>query len=138
MKYFIIDRVAPTVDGILGRMGRWYVLEEEDQGNQRNISAIPEGAYVCERVQSPSFGDTFTVLDVPGRSLIRFHPLNTEEDTEGCIGLGTDVGFLFRKDEDTGEPTRKLAVLNSRAAHKEFMNSLIRIDRFILIIRSYR
>jgi hypothetical protein len=46
MNYFIIDRMVPTVDGTIGRMGRWFSFEEEDQGNQRSISSNLAGAYV--------------------------------------------------------------------------------------------
>lgn len=134
MRYFIMNRCAATIDGTIGRMGSWFTFEEEDQENRRNVSSIPPGAYVCKRVQSPTFGDTFEVTGVPGRSGILFHALNTEEDTRGCIGLGTEVGFMYRDDEDTGERTRKLAVMNSRVALSSFKAELAGVDEFILVI----
>ena len=48
-------------------------LEEAWVRNTPNISCIPPGMYTCRRVDSPKFGDTFEVADVPGRSHILFH-----------------------------------------------------------------
>lgn len=130
-----IHRFAETQDGTLGRMGRWCILEEENQGNKPNISAIPTGQYLCKRVWSPRFQmETFQVMDVPGRTHILFHPLNTEEDTEGCIGHGTNFAAMMRKDEDTGHYVPKLAIVESKKAFKEFMHELADVDEFTLII----
>ena len=101
MRSLTLTRFAKTRDGILGRLGPWVTLEEEDRGNQRNISAIPPGAYVCRRSRYHAGGyDTYEVTDVPGRSRILFHIGNTEEDTAGCILLGERLGVLPLADED--------------------------------------
>lgn len=123
--------------GTLGRFEQWRTLEEEDQNNQRNISSIPVGTYVCKRVNSPRFGNTFEVTGVPGRSHILFHPLNTEEDTEGCIGIGTHFGVLKVLDEDTGHIKHKLAILRSRDAFSEFLQFFEGCDEWLLVVRDY-
>ena len=48
-------------------------LENPWRDNTPNISCIPIGTYLCKRVDSPKFGDTFEVSDVSGRTHILFH-----------------------------------------------------------------
>ncbi len=131
---FVGVKDNPNKAGTFGRMGPWVTVEEEWQGNRPNISCIPADTYRCRRVQSPKFGDTFEVMDVPGRTHILFHALNTEEGTQGCIGVCTGMGVLEVKDEDTGVRVHKLAGTSSKSAMREFMDSLEGIDEFILLI----
>lgn len=86
-------------------------LEDRWRNNLPNLSCIPKGRYVLKRVDSPHFGDTFEVMNVPGRSKILIHAGNTIEDTEGCILLGSSFGRLLES----------LAVIKSREAFKAFM-----------------
>ena len=78
--------------GVLALMPTPFALtlERPWKDNQSSVSAIPAGTYTCKRVQSPRFGDTFQVLNVPGRSHILFHKGNTIADTEGCILIGEE------------------------------------------------
>lgn len=94
--------------------------------NQQNISCIPAGTYICKRVISPKFGETFEVTYVPGRSHILFHKGNLAEDTHGCIIVGEYFDPLY------GEH----AVLSSGKAFKEFFAILDGIDEFTLVISS--
>ncbi|MBU1002388.1 MAG: hypothetical protein KKE73_07675 [Proteobacteria bacterium] len=103
-------------------------LEPPDRLNQQNVSSIPAQQYLCSRVDSPRFGDTFQVIDVPGRTQVLFHSGNTVEDTHGCILLGTSYGAI-PKNEKT-----ERAVLNSKAAFKLFMDGLSGLDVFHLTI----
>jgi len=70
-------------------------IELPDNGNQRNTSCIPEGAYVVQKHNSPTKGECFHVLDVPGRTDILIHVGNYAAghriDTMGCILPG--AGF---------------------------------------------
>ena len=74
-------------------------IELPDNGNQRNTSCIPEGTYVVLKHVSPTKGECFKVLDVPGRSDILIHIGNYASDTGrtdtlGCILPGryfTDI-----------------------------------------------
>ena len=119
-------------------MGPFYTAEEEDLDNQANISAIPAGSYVCKRARYERGGyDTFEVTGVPGRSKILFHVINTEEETEGCIGIGMSFGVLEVLDEDTGKKTWKTAILRSRDAFDRFMEHFDGTFEFILHIVDY-
>ncbi len=135
---FHLKRWAKTPDGTLGRLDTvWglHTMEEEDQGNRQNVSRIPAGRYTCARrwyIRGRYW--TFEIMNVPDRTDILFHRGNTEEDTEGCVLLGSEVGVMKVTDEDSGEPKHKLAVRNSRKAFDRFMNSLREVDSFELLI----
>ena len=60
--------------GVLIYLGRpkFVTLELPWKGNQRRVSCIPEGRYWVGRVNSPRFGWTYEVKDVPGRDAILF------------------------------------------------------------------
>lgn len=117
---------AAATFGVLIHRGTPFALTLENpwRQNERNVSCIPAGEYQCRRTQSPRFGETFTVLEVPGRSHILFHKGNVAEDTEGCILVGEQFGVL------NGEP----AVLASGAGYDEFMAKLAGVDRFWLTV----
>lgn len=135
MDYARLLRAHGTQDGVFGCMGPWTTVEEEDLQNKRNVSCIPVGAYVCRRTFYNRGGyETFEVTDVPDRSDILFHILNTEEDTEGCIGVTSRLGILKVNDEDGRGKVHKLAGLASRKAFKAFMEKWKGVDEFILIV----
>lgn len=129
----LLTRVAEHAGATLGvltfdGMPRLVTLEEGWRGNQRQVSCIPEGKYTISRHQSPKFGETFIVNDVPNRSHILFHAGNTDEDTLGCILVGCEYG----------EIKKKPAVLRSKAAFLLFMNLLSGLDRISLqIVKAY-
>lgn len=106
---------------------RWScrTLELPWRDNQPQISCIPKGTYTCRRILSPTFGETYQVCDVPGRSGILFHAGNTAKDTHGCILLG--AGY-----EITGD---YYYIESSRAAMKSFRQMLSGIDEFQLEIK---
>ena len=89
-------------------------LEPPDRGNLVDASCIPVGEYCCNRVDSPTFGRTYEVGDVPGRSHILFHQGNVVGDTHGCILFGRNFGLL---DGSRG-------VMQSRSAFREFLDRL--------------
>lgn len=70
-------------------------LERPWEDNAPMLSCIPAGHYVCQRVKSPKFGDTFEVVNVPNRSHILFHKGNTVEDTAGCILVAEEFSGTF-------------------------------------------
>lgn len=58
--------------------------------NQKNISCIPTGEYLCKWTYSLKFPfGSYEVMNVKGRSGIRFHTGNFWSDIEGCILLGS-------------------------------------------------
>lgn len=103
-------------------------LEPPDRLNAHNVSSIPAQQYLCSRVNSPKFGDTFQVDEVPGRAQVLFHRGNTVEDTHGCILLGTTFGTVAKD----GKTER--GVQNSVVAVKQFMDNLGGLDSFHLTI----
>lgn len=115
--------------------GEFFTMEEEPQGNKPRISCIPAGTYICKRARYNKTGlETFEVTGVPGRSQIKIHPANTEEDVEGCIAPGMSLAVLDVRDEDIGVRGPKLAVAQSKLAHALFMSSLKGVDEFPLEI----
>ena len=86
----------------------FYSVERPWLDNQVSVSCIPTGEYELGWRESPRFGQTWHVQDVPGRTYILIHVANFAKDVEGCIGLGTDL---------MGDT---VAVSNSRVAVKKF------------------
>jgi len=128
-KTLILKRVSTDSNGTCGVLlddqGPFALtMENPWLENVKNISCIPALSYICKRVQSPKFGDTFEVMGVEGRSHILFHKGNTEEDTQGCILIAEQFGYL----------NGKVAVLSSKAGFNEFMFKMTGIDAFLLII----
>ncbi len=129
MKVLYLHRLPKHEDGVFGVLSYEsrpfaVTLEPEDKNNQRNISCIPSGRYLCKRVESPKFGNTFQVTGVYNRSGILFHAGNTEEDSKGCILVGEEFGELYRK----------TAILKSRKGLAEFLKLLNGDDEFWLSI----
>lgn len=131
MKKMSLIRVAGNEEGTFG------VLIDEDQpfcltlerkwlNNMKSMSCIPDGEYLCRRVQTPKHGNTFEITGVPDRSAILFHKGNIMEHSEGCVILGEEF-----------EPLEgHQAVLASGTAFGEFMQRLEGIDEFMVSIRS--
>jgi hypothetical protein len=101
-----------------------FTLELADRLNAPRRSCIPAQQYWCHRTMSAKFGETFEVMDVPGRTAILFHRGNVVTDTLGCILLGMSVGNL-------GE---KRAVKSSGVAFDAFMEKLDGYPAFHLTI----
>jgi len=125
-----IKRIAHTDEGTFGVLIDTYgtpfalTIERPWLNNRSGESCIPTGTYTCRRVQSPHFGDTFEVMDVPGRSHILFHKGNLMEDSHGCIIVGEQFGRL----------DGKAAVLSSKAGYNEFKSMTSSVDSFPLEI----
>ncbi len=126
-----LRRVSNTPDGTFGvlldeeHIPICVTLENPWQENQPYISCIPTGLYRCKPIDSPRFGKTWEVVEVPGRTHILFHWGNKEADTQGCILLGTYFGEL------NGVP----AILNSRSVFDAFIARLERYAEFYLDIK---
>lgn len=69
-------------------------LEKAWKENQRRISCIPEGKYLCKPHVSPKFGKCFWLQDVPCRSEILIHAGNYQTDSLGCLLVGLDFADL--------------------------------------------
>lgn len=135
MRKHTLVRDEKGPDGVFGTFEKWQTVEEEWLGNRQKVSCIPAGTYRCKRTWYKGGGyECFEVMMVPGRSRILFHVANSEEDIEGCIGIGARRGHLERKDEDTGKLVKKRAVLASKTAFAEFMEFFKDVDEWTLEI----
>ncbi len=103
-------------------------LELPWKNNQRSISCIPEGTYICEPYSSSKYTNVYEIKDVEGRSKILIHVGNTTDDIEGCICTGTYFG------SHKGKP----AVLDSRKAFNVFRDYVGALDRFVLTIKDVK
>lgn len=135
-------RSENTDDGVFGVLrgvphleAPLYTVEEEWRNNQRRVSCIPAGKYRLVRTVYHRHGyETFEVTNVPGRTRILIHPANTEEDVEGCIGLGLRKGTMSRLDEEKKIMRVKGAVLESKKAFALFMAAMTGINETELLV----
>lgn len=100
-------------------------LERPDAMNRVNVSNIPDSQYLCERVISPQFGETFEIMNVPERTHVLWHKGNFVEGSRGCVIIAQHFGKLY------GDR----AVLNSGKTFKKFMAGFKGIDQFSLTIK---
>jgi hypothetical protein len=101
-------------------------LERPWVNNTPQKSCIPVGVYECQRINSPKFGNTFTVTNVPNRSHILFHAGNIAADSLGCILIGH--GFDAVKGTE--------GVVSSAKEFQEFLKLQLGTDRFTLTVRN--
>lgn len=81
-----------------------FTIELPWMDNQRNVSCIPNGSYLCRWYFSSSFGQhLYKVCDVPDRSGVAIHSGNVAGDKNkgyrshslGCPLLGKRRGILW-------------------------------------------
>tara|TARA_R110000764_G_scaffold136708_1_gene224616 strand:- start:107 stop:517 length:411 start_codon:yes stop_codon:yes gene_type:complete len=102
-------------------------LERADNNNQRNISCIPQGEYLCVLEYSNRFDcDLWEIKGVPNRSECKFHSANYWHDLNGCIALGTKYLDI---DNDGFRD-----VLNSKNTMKKFHEVLEGLTEIQLIV----
>jgi hypothetical protein len=117
-------RQSSTDQGTFGllttdRGDRYHTGELPWRYNQRGVSCIPPGKYLCRLEHSPKRGEVYYVTNVKDRSNIQIHrgnwcgdkTLGYKSDVLGCILLGTDSGVL----------AGQRAVLHSGVALEMFM-----------------
>lgn len=117
MRIFNLIRITEINDGTFGvllddKVPFALTIERRWLNNEKGISCIPVGSYICLRVTSPKFGNTFEVMAVPGRSEILFHQGNVDDDSHGCIIIGEQFEFLGSK----------VAVISSAKGFSEFLD----------------
>ena len=122
-----LERWAYSQDGVFGtlRVGdiKLITVERPWLDNLPYKSAIPVGTYPLKLGMYHKGGYKAYELVMPKdspRGLIKIHRANTMDQLLGCIGVGTDRGFLAPKQ---GLP-RRWAVLNSRKALTMFMDEM--------------
>lgn len=100
-------------------------LERLWLGNQKNISCFPGGDYVCKRIDSPKFGNTFEVTNIPDRTACLFHKGNLDDDSHGCVILGEQYETVLGS----------YGVVSSGKAFEEFLDRTKDVDEFLLHVR---
>jgi len=125
-----------AVIGTLSVLGQdnpvWHTLELPDKDNQRNISCIEAGTYLVKPYSSKKYKDVWEVQNVKGRSNILIHIGNFTNDTEGCILIGTDAGYMYNNDTGSIEKSVK----SSGAAIEELREVTKYPNEFNLLITS--
>ena len=90
-----LSRFCHHPEGTLGVIRlegeEFWTVERPWDMNKPFVSCIPEGAYFMKRRDSPKFGNTWHITDVPGRTHILIHAGNYPENFSGCIGLGDSL-----------------------------------------------
>jgi hypothetical protein len=121
-------RAWATYGSILGPKGPVIVtLERPFTDSFGKMGYIKPGVYPAKRVQSPTFGETFEVTKVPGRSAILFHGGNSAKDSRGCILTGTHF-------DPVGE---HVGIVESQRAFKELMTLLTGVQAFTLHVADF-
>lgn len=122
-------RVGQSIRGTFGVLRYGQVpfaltLERPWEDNEQNVSCIPAGRYVCRRVRSMKFGNTYEICDVPDRTHVLFHQGNYIADTQGCVLVG---------EEFSGTWDRPF-IASSQRGFLEFMKLLQDMPEFDLVI----
>lgn len=125
-----IIRVSRRNDGtpgvfLLDNLPIAVTLERQWKDNLPNVSCIPTGQFICKRIKSPKYGNTFQII-VPGRDLIEFHWGNIDDNTLGCVLLGEN--FDTWKDGS-------LSIASSKTAFDEFIRRTLGVDSFMLTVK---
>jgi len=132
----ILKRNRFRQDGIFGELlkdnGDGFVVTLEHAYRDQNLNyspKIPEGSYTCVRGMHRLDGmtedfETFEITNVPGHTNILFHVGNFNNDSSGCILLGSNV-----LKADAG-----WSIQSSRVAFTRFMELQEGVDKFTLIV----
>jgi hypothetical protein len=95
VKTLVLERFCYHPRGTLGVLhvddDTFWSIERPWLDNAPNVSCIPTGEYEMGWRESPRFGETWHVKDVPDRTHILIHVANFSKDVQGCIGLGMDL-----------------------------------------------
>uniref|UniRef100_A0A6M3XZ19 DUF5675 domain-containing protein n=1 Tax=viral metagenome TaxID=1070528 RepID=A0A6M3XZ19_9ZZZZ len=129
-RIFQLVRIADIVDGIFG------VLKDDEVPFcvtvENNDYVFPDGDYLCKRVNSPKYGNTFEITGVSGRTHILIHWGNWEDNSLGCVIVGEFYDPLNTKDNIT-----KNGIGSSKKAFNEFIDRTKDINEFVLKIRTF-
>lgn len=126
-----LKRIASRADGTFGVLladGAPFAvtLERPWRDNRRGESCIPPGAYTCVRVNSPKFGPTWMVKDVPGRSEILFHAGNVFADSHGCILVAER--FVVWQDGNCAIADSRVGMAELQALTRDFVSLDLSIE----------
>jgi Family of unknown function (DUF5675) len=135
----ILKRLEFREDGIFGELlsgtGEFICITLEHaypvEGSDPQPK-VPEGVYKCQRgthqlhPDKPKF-ETFQITNVPGHWGVLFHQGNYNKDSEGCVLLGTGLGWTAQKQK---------MITGSKIAFDKFMKLFAGVDDFTLEVKS--
>lgn len=130
LKVMTLKRTHHRADGTFGVFddeGEPFAITCEPPKGAKDRYLIPAGEYLCKRVLSPHFGDTFEITGVTGHDHVLFHWGNTFRDSLACILVAEKFGII----------NGVTAVLESKKAGEGFMEFIGRVkgrDAFKLVI----
>lgn len=134
MKTLILRRLTTGPQGTFGALvfenAPFVVtLEPEWMDNrpatkEQQGSCIPAGEYYCKRVKSPTFGNTFEITNVPGRTHVLFHKGNLHDNSDACVLVADKYGKLRGKN----------GILSSGPGYDKLMRLLSDDDTFRLVV----
>ena len=108
-----------------------YTLEhayDSAQGNGSYTSKIPNGTYTCvkgtHKLHNTPIFTTFEIIGVPGHKGILFHAGNFNDDSEGCVLLGTGRAIVNNAD----------MITCSKVALEHFLSLTNEFSTFTLIV----
>ncbi len=119
-----LSRFAFTPMGVFGRLTvvqgvtptfSCFTVERPWMDNEPSVSCIPAGSYALKLGMYHRGGyPAYSLVKVPGRSLIKVHAGNTMMDLMGCIAPGMNLGHVHGR----------WAVTSSKQALGTFMGRL--------------
>ena len=119
LKLVTLERYFSDFHGTVGKMTvgdfSCFTMERPWFGNEPEISCIPCGTYqiVFDYYHRGDY-ESYLLVGVPGRTLIKIHKANRASELLGCIAPGTHISEL------SGYP----AVLDSTKAFDGFMREM--------------
>lgn len=103
-----------------------FSIERPNFDNKKSVSRILAGHYAAKKVYTEERGFFWLLQDVPGRTeIILFHPGNTMDDFEGCIGCGENLAIFDKNKRAITKTTKKC---------REFMERTSDLKRLYVII----
>lgn len=115
-KFYLLRDDGSVID-------EWHSLELPWLDNQRNISCIPKGAYKARKHNSPKFGESLWIQDVPNRSEILIHKGNFYTDILGCILIG--IGLSDINKDGFVDVTRSADAINLLLLHLKDVDGIM-------------
>lgn len=106
------------------------VIYPSKESNAYSVSThlpkIPPGEYKCTRFKSPHLGyEVFILNDVPGHNHCLIHIGNYNEDSDGCVLLGSQIGNRLGNGK---------MITSSEQTFKRFMETQKYVDSFMLTV----
>lgn len=124
--FWLLRHQPPLETGVFGVLKDNVVPFCVTLENEEYI--FPEGDYICKRVNSPKFGNTFEITGIPGRTNILFHWGAEEKHSRGCVILGESYTVVN---------DREMLGYSRSWAFKEFLERTEDVSEFMLKARKW-